>query len=103
MSTIHLTAHHKSGKRFLAVGQDDQQARTALYTCVARGDTPRSFEIAHEVHMLYKHLREFEAEIDSKCFYITQDGHDWSLRRFVSHEEVLYELDNIEGVQPCKI
>jgi hypothetical protein len=103
MPTIHLSAHHKSGKRFLAVGQDDTQAKQALYASVARADVDRSFIVANEYYHLMKHLREFEETVKEKCVLLTQDSEEWSLRRVRFENQTIYELDDLPGVKTFQL
>jgi hypothetical protein len=103
MPTIHLSAHHKSGKRFLAVGQTDESAKIAIYASVGRSNIPKNFEFPHEYAKLMKHLREFEEMVGEKAFLITQDGKEWSLRRELCQDQCLYELDDMQGVKTYQL
>ena len=103
MPTIHLSAHHSSGKRLLAVGQDDRNAKVALFACVARADIKRSFTITSEYFALMRHLKKYEKMVGEPAIVITQDSEEWSLRREVFQNETIYELDDWLGVKTFQL
>jgi hypothetical protein len=103
MPTIHLSAHHITGKRFLAVGENDQQARLGLYTSVASGDIPNSFTISHEVYCLMKNLAQFESIAGSEATVIEQAGEEWFLRREVAWDGRVYKVDDLPGVKTYQL